>query len=125
MTELFRVVLLARTGEGLPNGNEDFVLTRIGEGVRIDIGRHITCFDGLEIDEDLFRIDPADVHLASVRTKQGIVSPVLTWGRRSLWPAPIRLFGRRTGGDGQTSDLFRPWSGLGRYGSLVPLGVGR
>ena len=51
---------------GIPNGNEDFVLRRFGEGARVDISRYITRFNGLEIDESFFRIDPAHVHIAGV-----------------------------------------------------------
>ena len=51
---------------GLPDGNEDFILSKIGERAWIDVSGDITCFDGLEINEDLFRIDSADVHLASI-----------------------------------------------------------
>jgi hypothetical protein len=87
---LLRIIKLG----GLPNGYENFILSRIGERARVDISGHVACFDGLEIDEDLFRIDPADVHLASVRTKQGVVSPVLAGGRWGLWSTPFCFLSR-------------------------------
>ena len=73
----------------LPNRNEDFILTRLGEHTRVDVSGDITRFNGLEINESFFRIDSAHVHLASIRTKQGIISSVLARGRRSLRSAPI------------------------------------
>jgi len=115
----------ARRVVGLPNGNEDFILSRIGERTRVDIGRDITRFDGLEIDESFFRIDPAHVHLAGVSAEQGIISPIPTGGRWSFRPAPIRLLSRRTRDDSQTSNLFRPGSGFGRYGRFVSFCGGR
>ena len=81
-------------GAGLPNGDEDFILPRLGERTRVDISGHITRFNGLEINESFFRIDSAHVHLASIDTKQGIIAPIPTRGRGSLRSAPIRLFGR-------------------------------
>jgi len=51
---------------GLPDRNEDFILRRFREGARVDISRYITRFNGLEIDESFFRIDPAHVHIAGV-----------------------------------------------------------
>jgi len=86
-------------GVGLPNGDEDFILPRVGERTRVDISGHITRFDRLEINESLFRIDPAHVHLASIRAEQGIIAPVPTRGRGSLRSAPIRLFCRSTRDD--------------------------
>ena len=109
---------------GSPNRDENFVLSRIRERARVNIGGDIACFDGLEINESLFRIDPADVHLASIRTEYGIVSPVPAGCRGSLRSAPVRLLGRRTRDDSQTGNLFRPWFGFGRYGSLVSFGCG-
>jgi len=104
---------------GIPNGDEDFILRRFGERARVDISGYITRFDGLEIDESLFRIDPAHVHLAGVAAEQRVIAPVPAGGRRSLRPTPIRLLRWGTGDDSQTSNLFRPRSRLGRYGRLV------
>lgn len=51
---------------GLPNGNENLILRRLGERARVYISGYIARFNSLEIDESFFRIDPAHVHLASV-----------------------------------------------------------
>ena len=82
---------------GLPDGNEKFVLCRFGERARVDMNGYITRFDGLEIDENLFGIDSAHVHLAGVDAEQRIIPPIPAGGRRSLGPAPIRLLRRRMG----------------------------
>ena len=76
---------------GLPNGNEYFILRRFGERARVDISGYIPRFDCLEIDESLFRIDPAHVHLAGVGTEQRIITPIPTGGCGGLRPAPVRL----------------------------------
>ena len=86
-------------GVGLPNRDEDFILPRVGERTRVDISGHITRFDRFEINESLFRIDLAHVHLASIRAEQGIIAPIPARGRGSLGSAPIQLFCRRTRDD--------------------------
>ena len=75
----------------LPNGNEDFILSRFGERARVNVCGHITRFNSLEIDESFFGIDPAHVHLTGINTKQGIIAPVPARGRRSLRSAPVRF----------------------------------
>lgn len=78
----------------LPNGDENFVLPRLRERIRVDISGYITRFNRLEINESFFGIDSAHVHLASVNTKQGIITSIPTRGRGSLRSAPIQLFYR-------------------------------
>jgi len=66
--------------EGLPSGNEIFFLCRFVERTLVDTSECITRFNGLEIDESLFKIDPAHVHLAGVAAEQRIIASIPTGG---------------------------------------------
>ena len=89
---------------GSPNENQDFILRRLENRARVDIGGYITRFNGLEIDEGLFRINPAHVHLAGVDVEQRVVALIPAGDLRS---APVRLLRRRIRHDSRASNLFR------------------
>jgi len=75
--------------ESLPNGNEYFILRRLGDGARANISGYIACFDGPEIDENLSWIA---VHLAGVDVEQRIVPPIPTGVVGVLGPLPSGFF---------------------------------
>ena len=54
----------------LPDGNENLVLSSVGERTRVDISGHIARFDRLEINKSFLRIDSADIHLASINAER-------------------------------------------------------
>jgi len=85
---------------GSPNEHQDFILRRLGDCARVDIGGYITRFNGLEMDESLFRINPAHVHLAGVDVEQRVAAG-------DLRSAPVRLLRRRIRHDSRASNLFR------------------
>ena len=97
-----------RESVGSPNGNQDFILRRLEDRARVDIGRYITRFNGLEIDESLFRINPARIHFTGVNIEQRIVALIPAGVCRSLRFVPVRLLSWCTRHDSQTTDLFCP-----------------
>ena len=86
-------------GVALPNRNKHFICSGLGEHTWVDFSGDITRFDRLEINQSLFRVDSAHVHLAGTNTTQRIIGPIPTRGRRGLRSAPVRLLGWRTGDD--------------------------